>query len=322
MFRRDRVCPTRRLRDRLNMDPRSTRVVVIAAWGASLAAGGGCSVFYSLEGLSGEGDAAAPNDAEAAVDVSMDVADASETEAGRDARGDDAAISEGGASGFCASFDVRPTLCADFDEDAPYSAGWSSVTLAGGGQMVLDLDASLSPPGSMLATIPAFDSGMVVQPQANLGSALLANATDVHLEAEVRLDAIGATDEAVALSIRQQASDGSYLQVSLFMVAGSGLPSFVQEQVDLPNGTSEAHEFTVSAVPLGMWVPYAFDLRPGTPPRIMLSVNGAPALDQPLQYNWQPSPYTVQVGIGYIGSTNGEYRSLQMHVDNVVAYLQ
>ena len=170
---------------------------------------------------------------------------------------------------------------------------------------------------------PAYGAG-ASQPQANLGATLLGTAANVHLEAQIRLDAIGDGDAVVGLGIAQQLPDGSELQLDLILVDGS--QSLLQEQQYFADGTFNANNMLIGSVPLGTWIPYVLDLHPGMSGTLTLSVNGVRVLDQPLTYAWQPSPFAVQVGIGYISATGGTetdtYGEVQMHADNIAAYVQ
>jgi hypothetical protein len=224
--------------------------------------------------------------------------------------------SAGGASApFCASLSTAPQLCADFDEGKPYNAGWSSVFLSGGGTLALQPGVDVSPPDSLEAKTPPFAEPAT----AGLSYDFTAQARTVHLESQIRIDAIGPDQCFVALAITQQqaGSSGPYLQVQLFLCSGK---AFAQEQDSAcacnPNDYGLPNKFS-----LGSWHRYVMEVALGSTPSMTFWVDdlSTPVLAAvPLAYGWQASPFSVQSGIGYIGGGTGE--AIQAEFDDVETY--
>ncbi len=225
------------------------------------------------------------------------------------------------SSSFCASQSPAPELCADFDESGTYNKGWSSVFLSPGAGLAERAGIDVSPPRSLQANTPQFAVPAQNEPGAGLSYDLTGKGRTVHLESQIRIDAIGSDGQCfVALAItQQQPGNGPYLQVQLFVCAGS---AFAQEQ---DNSCACIKEDPIpNTFSLGSWHRYAIEVAMGsTPPTMTFWVDdlSTPVVAAvPLAYGWQASPFEVQAGIGYIGGGSGE--AIQANFDDVVAYVR
>lgn len=237
----------------------------------------------------------------------------------------DSADADGGGAhgGFCAALRPTPPLCSDFDDNAPFNEGWSSVFLAGGGMLTTQSGVSFSAPSSLKATTPSFTPGSSF-PTAGMFYGLAGKAGTVHLESQIRIDAIGADQCFVALAITQKAAGGPYLQAQLFLCSGT---AFAQEQDGACACTTD---FGLSATfALGTWHRFAIEVTFGATPSMAFWVDGVDGVDGgsppalgpvALTYPWQSSPYGVQAGIGYIGGGAGE--PIQVDLDDIAAWLK
>lgn len=223
---------------------------------------------------------------------------------------------------FCASQSPAPELCSDFDEGKPYNKGWTAVFLSPGATLATKAGVDVSPPDALVANTPQFTVPTQDEPAAGLSYDLTGQGRTVHLESQIRIDAIGSDDQCfVALAItQQQAGNGPFLQVQLFLCPGY---AFAQEQDNScacqPNDLGLPDKFS-----LGSWHRYAIEVALGsTRPTMTFWVDdlSTPVLSAvPLSYGWQASPFAVQAGIGYIGGGTGE--AIQADFDDIQAYVR
>lgn len=221
---------------------------------------------------------------------------------------------------FCASLSPAPQLCADFDEGKPTNAGWSSVFSTGGGTLALQPGIDVSPPASLAAKTPSFTVPTQNEPTAGLSYDFVGQARTVHLQSQIRVAAIGPDQCFVALAIaQQQAGGGPYLQAQLFVCAGH---AFAQEQNNTCGCQPNDNGFAGTFAP-GSWHRFAIEVALGSTPSMTVWVDdpSTPVLAAvPLAYGWQAAPFSVNVGIGYIGGGKGE--GIEAGFDDVEAYVR
>lgn len=220
-----------------------------------LAGSAACSLFVSVDDLQGGADAAV--DTGAAQDAALDATDASSAiDASPDAPAD--------ASGpFCVTHPGH-TLCADFDEDSA-TAGWSQSDVYVG-SIDLALDASVSPPASLVSRIP--------DTTTNEGAGRLALElstaipTKIHAEMDVLLCRQGTSGYFEIFKLAYGAgydSDGLELQIN---------PTSAYVATDTPN---EKYPLARTIAP-SVWTHVAVDVVVATSGSLSVSLNGTSAL--------------------------------------------
>jgi hypothetical protein len=120
----------------------------------------GCSALTSFDGFSGgsadAGDAGGLHDAQGSSDVQggSDVQSGGDVQNGSDVQAGDGPGDEASTANFCLTHAATATFCADFDEGS-VRTGWLNGTqttnLLVNKGAVLDINTSLSPPGSLQA---------------------------------------------------------------------------------------------------------------------------------------------------------------------------
>lgn len=234
------------------------RAVVIVAF--ALCGGAACSLFVSTDGLqNGE----ASSDAGSGADAPMDVDASTPLDAGADA------LPEAGGP-FCATHPGH-FLCADFDEDAAVTTGWSTADLQSGGTIDLAFDASTSPPASFVAALPDVSSGG--DGNARMGAEFsVAIPTKVHVELDVNLCqfstlAAGAYFEIFKLAFGPGFDDnGLELQIN---------NSTTYVKTDSPAAT---YDLTQKIVPFA-WTHVSIEVVVSTSGSIVVTLNGTTALN-------------------------------------------
>jgi hypothetical protein len=135
-----------------------------------------CGLFTSLDGFS-DGEEARPADGS--------TADATTDGTPADGASRDGAPPAVASEGFCASLGRTPLVCADFDDGS--LPGDMEVREMGGGTVAVDQVASVSPPSSLLFSIPATSEVTVTWLRRRLPPSL----TEVVVELDVRVDQRG-----------------------------------------------------------------------------------------------------------------------------------
>jgi hypothetical protein len=223
----------------------------------------------------------------------------------------DSGGSEGGADGgsdarFCKS--QSHTFCADFDEGS-LLLGWENSGPEPGSDEQLDLDASVSPPGSFLALAnvngDGGPSGVVLLkhfPQA---------ITTITLGADMRVDSCPSNAGDLNLLLIFTGASSTQ-QLVLEAVTGN---LFLIQYFPLDGGGQDNTQFKIGTVEMGVWKRVAYTITASSP-HLNLSygdIGGSPStVDMPLN-----GPVVTDVN-AYVNV--GPFRPNQpciVHYDNV-----
>jgi hypothetical protein len=233
-----------------------------------------------------KGDAdAAPGDAPS--DTTVEAAGDAHSEAtGADAPGDAPAVD------FCASLDVKPVFCADFDQGANVDTGWTSKTTTGGGTVDFDTMTSVSPKRSALASTPGVATGTLTQ--ASLTYDVTGTPVTLHLELQLQPMSLSSTQFADVVDISRQLTADSAVRLRVYMKTGQ---STVQEESTGTDADVYQDYYGVPPPDLGHWHRFDFDLTLSSPPSLSVMEDGLVVLQQSLTYGWTPGPLAVSIGM-------------------------
>jgi len=229
---------------------------------------------------------------------------------GADAPRADAAGDEGGA---CAA--RRWALCDDFDH-AELGALWAT-TSAVGGTLTLDTDASVSPPRSLLVTVPL--PSEAAAPQAFLGQTFGAPTSALHCEIDLRVDLVDPKGAVNPLNIALTPTDPDYKNYSLFLVIDANALKFL-EYMDFADGGSFEPCAQLAPPSTGQWLHYAIDVD-------VLSGRGTlwegttRLATMPLHLPRSASATTLEVGQTYVYAPGGD-STWQLRFDDVGCSVQ
>ena len=248
--------------------------------------GSGC-LFPSLGGLSGDGS------------------DASDAGDGSDAT-HDASVNARYCSGIDASF------CVDFDDLAsPLDAGWTG---ASANEMVLarDLDASSSPPASLVTALAVPNANDVAFGYLSRVFAADSTIQSYTLAFDLRVDAIATANEAI---VGQLAWDGGAHRVYLNL-GSDGTLDIQEDYVAADGGYATQDLFGTDKLPIGAPGFTRVTLVIGTnpPTATMLFGTKAEIQAQPL-FGADFTGCEVDVGVLYVYAPTG---FIGAHIDNVV----
>ena len=246
---------------------------------------GACSLFPSLDGLSGDQkDAAQP-----------DAADAAKA---------DAPVEGGDAGRWCDSLSPAPMFCDDFDDQGPLTR-WTDSYVRAGATIARDGTAFQSAPNALFAISPPANGPSSAYVHLDTSSAK----GKVHVAYDMRIDA---RDTSIG-----------YAEIN-YIVIGAAIPlDFYMRVFNDPNSistiTSEAnvdggvlaHDVALAGAPrFDVWTHVTVDIDVATAHAMTVTIDGQTAAVQPLESNlYAPGPMSVRVGIGYTGSpTTSDWR--------------
>jgi hypothetical protein len=236
------------------------------------------------DGSSGDaanaGDSSGPNEASDAGEVSDTISNPPDGRAdvfvGADAGGD------GGSLAFCLG--MVHTFCADFDE-ASLSLGWSTTNVDPGGTIAQNGDSYRSPPFAFLSTMQAGFNGneaRLYKTFAQAPASLTRFAFDMRIEQQTGPCHIGKIE----------------MPNNYRFVFGVSSPPELDEEGPLPDGGSYdiPYAFSASALPNPAWNHVEVDFQVSGAPTVVVYLNNAIVLDQPLSPAFQPGVPTVALG--------------------------
>jgi hypothetical protein len=169
----------------------------------------------------------------------------------------DSASGDVGAGGPCAA--RRWALCDDFDH-APLAALWGTM-LAAGGTLAVDSDASVSPPNSLLVTLPLPSEAGA--PQAGVAKSIEGPVSTIHCELALRLDLADPKGGMVPVSFSLSSADPVKRNYFLFLLV-EGSTMKLLEYIDFADGGSSELGTLLAAPPVGQWQRYVIDVALGS----------------------------------------------------------
>jgi hypothetical protein len=222
----------------------------------------------------------------------------------------DSAADGGDASAlpFCQS--STHTFCSDFDEGQPVDFGWTTSATVDGGVLLVD-DAAFSPPGSLLASTPAFDNTTRQALEVQLRRALPVATTSAHLDIEVRVDTVDNSGASLFLLQFGTGAGNDRYEVHLVAMPSS---TVILEGTPIDAGRRFLTTDVGVALAPGQWAHVVLDVT-FSPPELALRINGSPPLQKALLSGWESGPTYLEVGIAnYVGKV---LPPMQAHIDNV-----
>lgn len=209
-----------------------------------------CSLFVSLDGLSGDAGTADEGGA----------ADEGIRDAATDAASSDA--QQRSDAPFCASFSTPPTLCDDFDE-MPLGAPWDKPDLQDAGTLSLDDASFLSSPNSLLVTIPdppsdvSFQSVGLTKTWTSGGTA---DASRMHCELDLRVEENGTVGNFYVLVVTQTSASSPANFSSFSIIGGPGQWIAQEYESFVDGGEFEPPQTDLDGVLTGLWRHLVLDL--------------------------------------------------------------
>lgn len=254
----------------------------------------GCSLFVDLHGLH-EQDASAPTDGAAPMDVTSPALDS-----GRDV----VPPSDAGAGFPCPDASI---VCDNFDE-SPLGARWSGTRVSGA-TLLIDDDASLSPPNSLSMTLPPNPS--YTTRYARLEESI-SNLTNIDCEMVFRLDQTSSMGTADVSLLQLTLSPSGFSTWSLDVNMQATVITFEQNwTLSTGDAGAQSRYETASTFPMKTWKHLRFktDLK-----RAQVLLDNSLVYDKPLG-----APLTKATGKLYVGMAHdGEPPSWAYRVDNVL----
>lgn len=210
----------------------------------------GCLLFPTLDGLTG-GEDGGPD----VIGTSDVTNETSSNDAGFDApsdvtQSDVVVLPDAEAGPFCAQHSGA-TFCADFDENADASAGFSTTYLTTGGVLSRDTAIYSTPPASLLAGNSTLDASSSSH-GAEVRNTGVTPQNGTTLDFDIRVDKLASQGTYIeALALVFNASPKSSIQLNL-----KAASSEVGEEIDPGDGgakTYVAHPLSGPAPP-GTWL--------------------------------------------------------------------
>ena len=163
-----------------------------------------------------------------------------------------------GAVGWCATETPVPVFCDDFDE-TPLAAGWMTFDVQAG-TLVLDPDASVSPPLSLLASKLDSDAGA----RARAQSVLAAMPRYVHIDVQILIGQNSANGASL-LSLKLSPSYQLTLIGTRSSLSASGTNLEIDESYSADGGPYYNTLPEVYLLPTGTWARVRLDVTLATP---------------------------------------------------------
>ncbi|MBX3259631.1 MAG: hypothetical protein KIS78_13390 [Labilithrix sp.] len=225
---------------------------------------------------------------------------------GLDARGD---ANDEASTGFCASIQPPPFFCADFDDGS--LARWDTVNVRSPNLLAIVSDASVSPPSSLLASVPSDTTtadGVFV-------ARALDRASAVDVDFDVHLDA---TDTATDVTFLARLFLGG-ASAALWAVPGRACVVETAPGADGGSFDVVTHvlDWTPRFGPTTEWVHVTMRLSTDGDPSLRMTVN-ARTTEIPLEARWTPGLGNLQLGFFQVNEPHGR----TVRYDNVVVNLR
>jgi hypothetical protein len=252
---------------------------------------------------------------DAATDVSaQDVIDAKPIESGTDAGKDvvTADVDAGPEAGFCQSLGGAHALCEDFDESTVFNQQFTNVHLGANGSLANDTTLVVTPPRSLLASIPA--EGSKLGDDAYMTRLFTGTATKATYTFDFRVDSLPTGGmSGVFAAIVFNDSQPSYHSIAIYT---TDTYAALEESFFGADGGYVYKDHTLSInVPIKKWTRISFGVDMTTR-TCNASIDGQPALaNSPLDATWTAASPAIDLGLTYVSS---ETTAWQARYDDVV----
>ena len=192
------------------------------------------------------------------------------------------------AGPFCSSLQPAPFFCDDFDQSPPL--GLWERTEASGGSLRVDTSDAVSPPGSLLVTIPATTNP---PPLAFLSKATPGPVTEVTFSFDVKTDDLSEQPPRTPSCLIE-----TYGHAARLMLAA---PTVFNELVyDTSGNVIASVDAPPSAgIPAREWTHVELHVELSPSPRATVKIGGEVRADVALSSGWRRATVTARLGIYY-----------------------
>lgn len=235
------------------------------------------------------------------------------TEAGKDAVADVAADADAGSeAGYCASLGGTHALCEDFDESTVFNQQFTNVHLSTNGSLANDTTLVVTPPRSLLASIPA--EGAKLGDDAYMTRLFTGTATKATYSFDFRVDSLPTGGKAgVFASIVFNDGQPNFHSLAIYT---TDTYAALEESFFGADGGAVYKDHTLAiALPLGKWTRVSFGVEMSNR-TCSATVDGQAAVtSSPLDSTWQAATPAIDLGFTYLSS---ETTAWQARYDDVV----